>query len=200
MHRSSERAVNDDAPVADLVAESLDHDGSIVGHCTRGLRLLVEVHQHVAGGQRVEPVVGGERFGGCLGRERTHLALKRPQRSPQFERPARSIAMPEGHLAGLTGCRAHHHALERDVVDAPRACAQQERLAWTALVHHLFVEFAHACAIGEEHPEQPAVGDGATAGDREPLRAVAGAQCASHPIPDQTRTQLAELFTGVPTR
>ena len=44
VHRRAERAEDAHPPVADLVAEPLDHDGAIVGHHAGGLGLLVEVH------------------------------------------------------------------------------------------------------------------------------------------------------------
>ena len=106
--------------------------------------------------------------------------------------------MPERHLAGLTGRRRHHHPFERDVFDAPGGGTQQEGLARAALVHHLLVELAHAGAVGQEHPEQAAIGDGAAAGDGEAPRPVAGAQRVVHPVPHQPRPQFAELVARVP--
>ena len=47
---------------------------------------------------------------------------------------------------------------------------EQERLAGPALVDHLLVELADPGAVGQEHAEEPAVGDGAAAGDGQALR------------------------------
>ena len=77
---------------------------------------------------------------------------------------------------------------------------EHERLARPALVDHLLVELADAGAVGQEHAEQAAVGDGAAAGDRQPLGAVAGAQRAAGAIPHQSRPQLVELVAGVAAR
>jgi hypothetical protein len=58
MHRRAERAVDAHPPVADLVAEPLDHDGAIVGHHPGRLGLFVEIAHDVVGRPRIERVVG----------------------------------------------------------------------------------------------------------------------------------------------
>ena len=107
--------------------------------------------------------------------------------------------MPERHLAGETGRRGHDHPLERDVLDAPRRGAEQERLADPALVDHLLVELTHPRAVGEEHAEQPTVGDGAGVGDGEPLRTGAATDDVGGTVPHDAGSQLGELVGGVPT-
>ena len=52
--RRAERREDAHPPVADLVAEALDHDGAIVGDSARALRLLVEVLDEVGRGEGVE--------------------------------------------------------------------------------------------------------------------------------------------------
>ena len=200
VHRHTERAEDAHPPVADLVAEALDHDGAIIGHRTRCLRLLLQVEQHVVRGQGIERVVGHQRRQRTLGRQRTRLALERTQCATQLEWPAGSIAVPERHLPRLTGSGRDHHPLERDVLDAPGAGAEQEGLARPALVDHLLVELAHARAVGQEDPEQTAIGNGATAHDGQPLAAVARTQRAGNAIPHQARAELVELLTGVAAR
>ena len=68
----------------------------------------------------------------------------------------------------------------RDLLDAPGRCAEQERLALTRLEHHLLVELADAALprlrADQEHAVQPAVRDGAAAGERDAARALARAQ------------------------
>ncbi len=180
VHRRAERGEDAHPPVADLVAEPLDHDGAIVGHDAGGLGLLVEVHHHVVGGEPVEAVVVHQSLRPRPARlECPHLALERAERPAELQRPTGSIAVPERHLARLARRRRDDDTLERDVLDAPRAGPEQERLARPALVDHLLVELADPGAVGQEHAEQPAVGDGAAAGDGQPLRAVAGAQRAA---------------------
>ena len=102
---------------------------------------------------------------------RTNSPTARPSSSG---RPG-TVAAPERHTTGLTRRRVHDHAIERDLVDLPRGGTEQERLARPALVHHLFVELADPHAVGQDHGEQAAIGDGAAAGDGEPLRAGSGA-------------------------
>ncbi len=105
--------------------------------------------------------------------------------------------MPERHLAGLPRCRGDGDALERDVFDAPRRRAEHERLAGTALVHHLLVELADPGAVGEEHTEQPAVGDRAATRDRQTLGSVAGSHGVVDAVPHQPRAQLGELLARI---
>ena len=105
--------------------------------------------------------------------------------------------MPERHLAGLARRRGDGDALERDVLDAPRRRAEHERLAGTALVHHLLVELADPGAVGEEHAEQPAVGDRATARDGQPLGSVARPHGVVDAVPHEPRPQLGELLARI---
>ena len=200
MHRRAERSEDAHPPVADLVAEPLDDHGAIIRNDTGGLNLLVEVRHHVAGGKSVEVVLGHQAVDRRLAAQRPHFSLERTQCPTQLQRSARAIAVPERHLALLARRRGDDDPLERDLLDSPCAGTEQERLARPALVHHLLVELAHACAIGQEDPEQAAVGDGATARDSQPLRAVAGAQRAGGAIPDQPWPQFVELVAGIATR
>ena len=104
-------------------------------------------------------------------RSRVNAPMARPS---SMGRPG-LVAVPERHLPLLAGRGEHDDAVVRDLVDAPRARAEHERLARPALVDHLLVELADAGALGEEHAEQPAVGDGAAVGDGDAAGAVAGA-------------------------
>ena len=205
MNRHTERAENADAPVADFVAKSLDHDRAVIGDDTSCLRLFLEVQQHVVRGQRVEPVVGHQLWQGGLrgrgrSRERPGLALKGTQRATEFQRPSRPVAMPERHLARLARRGRDDDPLERDVLDTPCAGTQNERLARPTLVDHLLIQLAHPRAIGQEHPEGSTIGDGATAHDGQPLAAVAGTQRTRDAVPHQSRAQLVELLAGVAAR
>ena len=78
---------------------------------------------------------------------------------------------------------------------------EREDVAHARLVDHLLVQFADpappvSCAGGQEDAEQAAVGDGAAAGDREPLGPGPAGQRARHPVPHQARAQLGELVAG----
>ena len=54
VHAAAERRQHADPPVADLVAEPLDHDRAVVGHHAGGPRLVVQVGGEVAGGALVQ--------------------------------------------------------------------------------------------------------------------------------------------------
>ena len=125
------------------------------------------------------------------------LPHERAQRPPELERPAGLVALPERRLGGLARRRGDDDAVEGDLLDAPRRRAEHERLADPALVHHLLVELADARAVGEEHAEQPAVGDGAAARDRHVLRALAGTHAVLGAVPHDARPQAGELVGGV---
>ena len=90
-----------------------------------------------------------------------------------------------------------------DVLDPPGRRAEQEDVAHPGLVDHLLVELpdppsAGALGADEEDAEQPAVGDGAAAGDRQPLRAGPGGEGVGDAVPGQPRAQLGEGVRGVP--
>ncbi len=154
MHLGTERREQAHPPVTDLVAEPLDHDRAVVGHGARGLALVVEVLHQVAGGELVEPEVIAQPLLGGVGRSGPQLADELAHGPTELERPTGPVAVPERHATGLTGCRRDDHPIGRDVLDPPRARAQQEGLARSALVDHLFVELADAGAVGQEHTER----------------------------------------------
>src|SRR5690606_16285831 len=94
------------------------------------------------------------------------LAARTPDRAPELERPARAIAAPEWHLAGLARGGRDQHAVDRDVLDAPGARAEQEHVAGARLEHHLLVELADAHALAPVARKTP---DGPGAGVVPPL-------------------------------
>ena len=174
VHLGAERREDADAPVADLVAEALDDDGAVVGHgAGRRRGLLLQVLDEVDRGPLVEVVVALEALDGVGLGQRPDLAHERTERPAELERPAGAVTAPERHLARLARRRDHDDALVGDVLDAPGAGAEEEGLARPALVDHLLVELADPGAVGQEHAEEAAVGDGAAAGDGEPLGAGA---------------------------
>ena len=106
-----------------------------------------------------------------------------------------------GSRPGWPGAGTHHDPVVGDVLDPPAAGAEREHVADAGLVDHLLVELADPPAgrpvADEEHPEQPAVGDGAAGGDRQPLRARTAAEPSGHPVPDDAGPQLGELLARV---
>ncbi len=112
--------------------------------------------------------------------------------------PPDLVALPERDRARDAGRRGDEHTVAGDLLDPPRARAEQEHLAFARLVDHLLVELADAArAVHEEHAEEPAVGDGARVRDRDADRALACAHGALDAIPDEPRPQLGELVGGV---
>ena len=109
--------------------------------------------------------------------------------------------MPEGGAAGLAGRRDHLHLGRGDLGDPPGGGAEHEGLARPHLVDHLLVELTDAAAVLEEGDRvEPAVGDGAGVGDRQPLGAAAAAHGPPGAVPDHARPQLGELVGGVGAR
>ena len=101
----------------------------------------------------------------------------------------------------------------RDVLDLPARGAQHDHVPHARLVDHLLVQLAHPAAArargartgpglvlgaGQEHPEQPAVRDGAAGGDGQPLCAGTALQGPGLPVPHHAGPQLGELVRGVP--
>jgi hypothetical protein len=112
----------------------------------------------LAGRERVERVVIAQP-GRARRRATGHGSRARTRRAPG---PS-SSGRPDGRRARTASCpaarcRGDGDPLERDVLDAPRGRAEQERLAGPALVDHLLVELAHPGAVGQEHAEQPRSG------------------------------------------
>ncbi len=166
--------VHDQPPVAELVAEPLDQQGLVAGQHLGGLELLVEVGDQVAGGVGVEPLRHGPLLGLLL-RHRRQLAGEGADRLAELGRAAEGVALPERQPAGDAGRRRDQDPVVGDVLDPPAGRAEREHVADPGLVDHLLVELADplagALAADQEDAEQPAVGDGAAAGDREPLGA-----------------------------
>ncbi|CAB5018790.1 unannotated protein [freshwater metagenome] len=188
------------APIADLVAEPFDDDGAVVGYHARGVGLFVEIAQHVGRGTLVERMVALQPLKrGCrlLG---AHRANELAECSTELDGTAWPVALPERHLARHARRGCGDDAFEGDVLDAPRARAEQERLAGAALIDHLFVELADAGAVGGEHTKEATVGDGAAARDRKTLGAGAAANNVGDAVPHDARTQLGELLGRVPPR
>ncbi len=178
------------APVADLVAEALEHDGALAGQHARGGELLAQVGEQVARGALVEVVVALQHLGVLL----DGPARERADGLAELLGAPDGVALPEGHGAGGAGGGRDDHAVARDLLDPPGGGAEQERLPGAGLVDHLLVELADAPPVGERDGVEPAVGDGAGVGDGQLARALARSDGAGETVPDDARAQLAELF------
>ena len=194
----TERREHAQAPVADLIAEAL-HDDRAVGWQDAGRELLLaQVPDQRACGAFVAGVQARQPRDGALVVERGELALQPADGAAQLERAAGLLAFPERHLGRLAGGGGDEHAVALDLLDPPGRGAQQEDLPLARLVHHLLVELAHAAAaVDQEDAVEAAVGDRPGVRDRDPLRALAGAQHPGRALPHDARAQLGELVRGV---
>ena len=208
VHRRAERAVQHQPPVAQLVAEPLQHQRAVIGHVTRGLPLVGQIAHQVRGGQLVQ-AVGAQPRGGVLLAGAGQLAAVRAERPAELHRPSRGVAVPERQLARLARRGGDQHLVGGDVLDPPGTGAEHEHVADPRLVDHFLVELTDAVRVppvglplrrGQEHAEQAAVRDGAAAGHRQPLRSRAAVQHAGGAVPDQPRAQLGELLAGIAAR
>ena len=151
----------------------------------------------VACGEVVEAVVGDERVVGVWAVLVADRADELAECASELERSARAVSVPERHLALLARRGTHRHAIEGDVLDAPGARTQDERLTRSRLVDHLLVEFPDARAVRHEHPEQSPIGDRAAVGDGQSLCAVSCTHRVGDAIPHDARLQLGELLARI---
>ena len=200
VHRDAVRRVDDQPPVAELVAEPLDQQGAVAGEHVGGLDLLGEVADQVGRGPLVEAVLAGAR-GGLRLREGSELAGEASDRGTELGRAAEGVALPERQPARHARRRRDQDPVMGDVLDPPARGAEREHVADPGLVDHLLVELAdpspRPLASDEEDAEQAAVGDGAAAGDGQPLRAGAAGERAGDAVPDDAGAQLGELVGGI---
>ena len=199
VHLHAVGGVQDESPVAELVAESLDHESRVGRHVPGDLALLGEERDQVARGAFVEAAgrdPGGSRSASARVRE---LARVRADGSAELGRAADAVALPERDAAGLAERGRDEHPVVRDVFDAPARRAEREDVADPRLVDHLFVELADAGGLLADHEdaEQASVGDRAAARDGEALRPGATGERAVHAVPDDARSQLGELVGRV---
>ena len=199
VHAAAERRQDADAPVADLVAEALDDDRAVGRHDARRRLLLAEEDEEVASPRARR---GGSRSAArrppSRRRARRACATRAPIFSPSsYGRPTPS-PFQNGTAPGTPGARRDEHPVARDLLDPPGRGAEQEGLALPSLVDHLLVELADAAAaVDEVDAEEASVRDRAGVRDRKPAGALAPANHARSPIPDDARSQLGELVRGV---
>ena len=103
---AAERRQQRHPPVAELVAEALDHDRAVGRQDAGHLALLGEVGDEVACRQLVEGMVVAQAGDGRVGLHRLELAQEGADGAAQLDRPPDGVAVPERHLARLAGRRA----------------------------------------------------------------------------------------------
>ncbi len=154
-------------------------------------------------GDAVEVVLADEPFDGRGPRRAAQITNQLADRVAELDGTAFAVAVPERHLARLARRRRHEHPVVRDLLDAPRRCAQRERLADVALEDHLLVELADAdrpIGTREEHPVQPAIRNGARVRDGDALCALASGDRPVQPVPRDAWPQLREFIRRVAAR
>ena len=184
---------HDQPPVADLVAEALDHDGRIGGHDPGRVLLVLEVGDQVAGRARVE-VMRFLQFG-RVGVHR--LAGEGADRLTQLGRPADPVPLPEGDRARHPGGGDDDHPVTGDLLNPPARCAEQEDLAGPGLVDHLLVQLADPAAVRQVDAIEPSVRDRAGVGHDQRAGALAALDGLAGPVPDQPRPKLGETIRRV---
>ena len=195
----AERRQDAQPPVADLVAEPLDHHGGVARHRPGRVDLVSEVPHQVHGGPLVERRLLAEPREGAVRPRRHELTRELPDLTPELHRAADALALPERHGAGNARRGGHQHAVAGDLLDPPRRGTEHERLPGPRLVHHLLVQLAHACvAVDEVHPVEPAIGDCARVLHGELARAAAAADRAVGAVPHDPGRELGELVARIP--
>ncbi len=195
VHLHAVGGMQDDTPVADLVATTFDGERAVGRERARRFALLGQVRHQVRSRLLVESGVD-QSLRRLLGRGRRHLAGERAQSLAELERAADPVAVPERHLARLPVGRDHVDAVVGDLRDPPARRTEREHVAHPRLVDHLLVELADPRArrfAGDEDAEQAAVRDRAATGHRDPLCSRSPGQRAGIAIPHQSGAQLGEL-------
>ncbi len=194
VHAAAEGREHADAPVPDLVAETLDDDRPIGRDDSGRALLLPQEGQKVSRGALVEPVLRLQEADRVLVVARDELATRPADPLTELGRTADALALPEGRNARHAGGGRDEHSISRDLLDPPGRCAEQERLPRTCLVHHLLVELADPpAAVDEEDPEETSIRNRARVRHGQPPRPGPASHDAGRPIPDDSRTKLREL-------
>ena len=105
VYPAAKRSEHAHAPVAELVAETLDHDGAVAGHGAGNGLLLRQVREQVARGQRIQIVVLGQHADRELLVQAGHAAAEFAQRATQLDGAPGRVTVPERGLARLARSR-----------------------------------------------------------------------------------------------
>ncbi len=105
MHAPAERGQDAHPPVAYLVPEALDDDGTVGGKRPGRLLLLAQIREEVRGCTTVEEVIAGETRDGLLVVESNQLAARAADCLAELVRAARPLALPERHCPRDSGSR-----------------------------------------------------------------------------------------------
>ena len=190
-----------DAPVAELVADALDHDVAIIWNGGCYICLVSEELQEVFCGLGIEVVFADETADGGIGRKGAEFADERADAAPEFKGTSGLVAVPEGHFARLPGSWPDQDAVVGDFVNAPGGGAEGEDIADARFENHFLVEFADADRFlvfaGEEDAVEAAIGDGSGVEDGEGFRAFARCEEIPVAVPGDAGAELGEFVGGI---
>ena len=150
MDASPERRQHRQPPIAELIAEALDHDGAVGGHRSGGLNLVREVVEQVAGRPIIEARALLQSGHGGIGRHRGQLAHRLAHGASHLDRPAKRVAVPERDAPGFARCRRDHHLRRSDIRHPPARGAEDEDFARPHLVDHLLVQLPNLLSVIKE--------------------------------------------------
>merc|ERR1712034_85153 len=137
--------MQDEAPVAELVAEALDEQGGVARHGAGGLLLVGDEPEQVVDRPRVETgLIEALADGGLRASGVREFVCEGADRLAEFGGTTQPVALPERHAPRLPEGWADQHAIGGDLLDAPAGGAEREDVADARLVDHLLVELADA--------------------------------------------------------
>ena len=180
-------------PVADLVAEALEHDRALA-RAARAWRPAARAGRRAGCARRARR--GRSRAASVSGVLLDGPARERADRLAELDRAPDGVALPERHRAGGAGGGRDDHAVAADLLDPPGGGAEQERLPGPRLVDHLLVELADAPPVGQRRPRR-----GRGRGSCRRWRSRAGASpCARGSCPRRGPRRCARAARRTPWR
>src|SRR5215207_4862417 len=126
-------------PIAELVAEPLEHYGLIGWQRAGCSRLLAEVGQQVAGGELVQARFAEPRSGTICG-QGADLADESAECPTELSWAAGGVTFPERQSSRRSRRGGDQHLIVGDQLDSPAGRPEGEDVAHPGLVNHFLVE------------------------------------------------------------
>ena len=211
------RRMEDQPQVALFVGATLDHQVPVVGHLAGGGLLLGQKGRQIVDRRTVQAVLKQARGDGlgearptggsldCRHQASGQLPGEPAQATAEGGVAASALAVPEGQPGGASRGGYHYHTVAGDLLDPPRGGAQGNYVPLPGLVNHLLVQLPHSAGLaagglgGHDHAVGATVGNGASGGYCQALRAGASCQRACLLVPDQNGAEGGEVLGGVGT-
>ena len=205
--------VQDDPPVAQLVAGPLDDQAAVRGQRPGGLLLVGQIPDQVLPGPLIHAQALQALPDSLVLPAGVDLADEAAQGTAELRGAAQAVAAPERQAGRLAEGRGDQHTVEGDLFDPPAAGAQREDVAHPRFVDHLLIQLTHAPASGARRPgdggalrllrthqvdpEEPPIRNGSAGCDGQALSPGTPAQSAGVAVPDDPRPQVSEPVRGV---